>query len=162
METKSKTNFAKPLLILVGLLVIAGLSFYSGVSYEKSHDRHITTASTAATNSPFAGGFSGGNRFGSGNRVFGQVTVISPTSISVQNTSSNTTTTLTITSSTEINDGGQAVSYSDIQVGNTVFVSEDSSNTSDASRIVVNPSFGGANGGGSSSGSSNLPNTTTN
>jgi hypothetical protein len=65
----------------------------------------------------------------------------------------NSVVTLSITSSTQISDNGQTVTSSDIKTGDTVFVSEDTSDTSQASRILVNPSFGGFGGGGSSSGS---------
>lgn len=87
----------------------------------------------------------GGRSFGGGSRadrVVGQVTAVSSSSITVQ-TQSSSSTTLAITSSTAISNNGQTATTSDIQVGATVFITENSSNTSQASRILINPSFGG-------------------
>ncbi len=156
MEAKSKnTNLSKFFLILIGLIIVAGLSFYGGVSYENNHKTNSTAAAASTT------GLGRGGRFGGSNRVTGQVTAVSATSISVQNTSTNATTTLAITSSTQISDNGQTVTYSDIQVGSAVFVSENTTNTSQAARILVNPSFGGGAGGGTapSAGGTSAPST---
>jgi hypothetical protein len=85
-----------------------------------------------------------------------QVTVISSTSITVQDTSGNATT-YAITGDTVITDQGQQVTYTDIQTGDTVLVIPDRSDTSNAERIIVNPDFGnGQPGLGAGSGSTEL------
>jgi hypothetical protein len=144
----NKYTQAKPFLMLLALIVIIGLSFYAGTDYQKH--RQTATPATAVASSGFTarGGF-GGGRFAA-DRIIGQVTAVSATSISVDNSRTGATSTLSIASTTQITDNGQTVAYSDIQNGDTVFITEDSSNTSQAATIVVNPSFGGGLGGSSS------------
>lgn len=134
--------------VVILLIIVAGLGFIGGMTYQK-HQK-TSSSTTASTNG--RGAFGGGGNFA--DRVIGTVTAISSTSISVQDSRTGNTDTLAITNSTTITDNGQTVTYSDIQVGDTVFATENSSNTSQASRILVNPSFGGfggAGGGGQSS-----------
>jgi len=145
---QSKT---KPvLLILLGLVIFAGLGFWGGVHYEKGHDKTIASSSLVSNNGN-SGGY--GGRFSSnGERpVTGQVENISSTSITVQNTQTNAASTFSIASSTVISDGGQTVSASDIQTGDTVLIMASSSSSSTASRIIVNPSYGGGFSGSNSS-----------
>lgn len=150
-KTASK---AKPILVgLVVVVVLASLSFYAGMQYQKGHQKTAVSANYRG-GGRFGGGFGGGNFQ---DRVIGQVTAVSASSISVDNSRTNATTTLTINSSTQISNNGQTASASSIQVGDTVFITEDSSNTSIASRILLNPSFGGF--GGPSSNSNNDLNT---
>jgi len=150
-----KSNPAKPLLAIGALVVIAIGSFYGGIDYQKHHQSG-SSPTTAALGS---GGFRGGGL--SRDRVIGSVTTISPTSITVQNARTGSSSTLTITSSTTITDSGSAATVSDIQTGDTVFITENSSNTSDAASIAVNPSFGGPGGGGAPQ-STTAPTTSTN
>jgi hypothetical protein len=148
---KAKKNFPlKTLYMVVLVIVIILLSFFGGVSYQKHHSSTSKVASTTTNRGGFSrqsggmgmnGGFSGNS-----DRVIGSVTAISSSSISVADQRTGSTVTLSITSSTQISDNDQSVSASDIQTGDTVFVTEDSSNTSDADRILVNPSFGGGGG----------------
>ena len=147
---------SKSFLILVGVIIIAGLSFYGGIDYQKRHS--LSSSSSDGSNLGSAGSNSAGfgRRFNS-NRVFGQVTAISSTSISIQSRLSESVVTLGITSSTQITDSGQAVTTSDIQTGDTVMVTKSSSDGSLAATIVVNPSFGGFGGGSSQPGSSTPP-----
>jgi len=140
---KNQNNSKYVIGVVVAVLALA-ISFYAGVQYQKQHN-----TSLASARSRF-GAFGGGHF---GDRVIGTVTAISPTSISINSRMNNSVVTLSITSSTQISDNGQTVTSSDIKTGDTVFVSEDTSDTSQASRILVNPSFGGFGGGGSSSGS---------
>jgi hypothetical protein len=128
-------------LLLVAGVLIAGAAFYGGVSYEKSHLKTVSSKQT--TGGPGSGGYGGRGGFGGGDRVMGQVTAISPTSITVQNERTGTSSTLAITSSTQITNNGQTATASDIQSGDTVFITENTSNTSQAARILLNPSFGG-------------------
>ena len=130
-------------LSIVALVAIAGGSFYGGIAYERNHQpaSNASAANTVATNGQGGYGGSFGSRSG---RVVGQVTAISSSSITVQNSRTGISTTLSITSATQITDNGQTTSTSDIQTGDTVFVTKDTSNTNAAARIMVNPGFGGA------------------
>ena len=80
------------------------------------------------------------------NIVLGQVTAISSTSISVQDSRSNSTTTLDISSGTQVTNNGETASVSSIKVGDNVVVRPDSSNSKQADQIILNPqvSSGGA------------------
>jgi len=169
---RGKTNYShnpqqnntvyKVILGVILVVIIAGISFYSGVNYQKKHGSTSTT--TASTNGVGPGGGFGG-RF-SGSRTIGTVSAISATSITVTPASGSSAVTYTINSSTVISDSGQTVSYTDIQTGDTVFVSASSSTSTIATRILVNPSFGGFGGGGGtgggSGGTTTSPNTTLN
>lgn len=159
-ETKTPKNSKKFTGSVVGLFVVVLIaigSFYWGVSYQKGKQKE-PSSSLASTS--FSGGGFGGRGFRGGNRVIGQVTAVSSSSISVQDNMTGTVTTLAITSSTVISNSGQSATASSIQVGDTVFVSENSTNTTQASRILVNPTFGGGPSSSPSSGSS--PSTVTN
>lgn len=146
----------KAIIGVIAVIVIAGISFYGGVAYQKGHDK--TTASTVNTRgSSFAGG---SGRFGGGNRSFGTVSAISSSSITVQPSSGNAVT-YTINSSTAITDSGQTVTYTDIQTGDTVIVSASTSSSTTAARILVNPSFGGGFGGGGTGGNPSSSNSDT-
>ncbi len=139
----SKYSTQRIIYAAVLVIVLMALSFYGGVSYEKGHK-----TSTTAVSSRFG---AGGGRFGGGFRadiVVGTVSSISTSSITVNDNRTGSTVTLAITSTTQITNNGQSASVSDIQSGDTVFVQKDTSNTSDAARIMINPSFGGFGGGG--------------
>src|ERR1035438_5660564 len=109
----------KVILGVILLVVVVGISFYSGVSYQKKHGSS-TTSTVAGSGLGGAGGGFGG-RF-SGSRTIGTVSAISPTSITVQPTSGASAVTYSITSSTTITDSGQTVAVGDIQTGVTVLV----------------------------------------
>lgn len=143
----------KAILAVIGLIIIVGLSFYGGIQYQKHHTSSTTTASTAGR----AGGFGGGGFRNRG--TIGQVTAVSSSSITVQS-NSGTTTTYTINGSTTISDNGQTTTASDIQTGDTVLIMVSSTGSTTASRIIVNPSFGGGFGGGGSNGPSSTDNST--
>jgi hypothetical protein len=153
-RTNNKSGLPRPVLAIIVVVVLMGLSFYGGVAYQKGKQPKSvsTTASGAAGSSGFAG--RGGGRFGGQRPTIGSVTAISGTSITVQDSNSGTSTTLAISSSTQITDNGQAVAASDIQTGDTVLVSASTTDKTQAARILVNPSFGGGGGGASSSGQS--------
>jgi len=135
------TYNSKYIIATVILVLALTLSFYGGTQYQKSH------SSSSNSSSSRLAGFGGGH-FGRNGRVVGSVTAISPTSISVNSRFDNSTTTLSITSSTAITDNSQTVTTSDIKVGDLVLITKDTTNTSQADQIVVNPSFGGYPGSG--------------
>jgi len=146
---KASNNYSRVFLIIAAFVVVAGLSFWGGSSYEKDHDR---VGVATVTNSFARGGrgiYPGGQRGGYGG--FGLVTAISSTSISVQNPQVGTTKTYSIISSTVITDSGATVTYSDIQDGDMVAITASSSSATTAATIVVNPSYGGPGGGSPSS-----------
>jgi hypothetical protein len=141
---KSVLKWRKQIVGVLAVVIIGGVGFYSGVAYQKHHTTNASNnlPTTASAGQGFgSGGFSGARSGGSqrSDRIIGQVSAISSSSISVQ-TQTGSTTTLAITSSTTITENGQTVSASSIQSGDTVFVTEDTSNTSQAARIMVNPS----------------------
>jgi len=151
----AKTSLPRnPIVFIIVAVVLMGLSFYGGIAYQKS--KHPAAATAASGNfANGSGGFGGGGGRFSGQRpTIGSVTAISATSITVQDSRTGSSVTLSITSSTQITDNGQTVAASDIQTGDTVLVTASTSSSSQASRILVNPSFGGGGGGGSGSGAS--------
>jgi hypothetical protein len=165
---KPASNFTitKPVAALIAAVVLAGLSFYGGIQYQK--DRHPTTTTTATSSNipgtllPRSGSFGGGRGSGrlSGQRpTFGSVTAISAASITVDS-NSGTSMTFAITSSTVITDNGQTTTTSDITTSDTVAVIASSTDTTQAARILVNPGFGG--GSSSTSTQSNSPTPTIN
>ena len=117
------------------------IGFIGGVNYQKHHSNTITptTASTTGGFSGQSGGF--GGRRGGG---FGQVTTVTASSISVANQRTGTTKTYTVNSSTTITNSGQVAALSDIQTGDTVIITVSSTDSTLATAIVVNPSFGEA------------------
>jgi len=141
--------------IVAAVIILCGLSFYGGVSYQKHHAK-ATPAANTNIGSNGAGGFGGSGARRSGG--FGQVTAVSSTSITVSNQRTGASTTYSITSSTTITDSGQSVTTSDIQTGDTVLVTTSGSGSTTATAILVNPSFGGGLGGSAGSGSSGQAN----
>jgi hypothetical protein len=158
---QSQTTAAKPTRSLsissqtgayiVVLLVLCGLSFLGGTAYQKAHAKAATVTNGNFGTAAGAGGF--GRRAG----AIGQVTAVSSTSITIDNQRTGASSTYTIDSSTAISDNGQTVTTSDIQNGATVVISTSGSGSTTATRILVNPSFGGGSAGSSSSSSGSTP-----
>jgi hypothetical protein len=147
-SSRGRTIVLPRTFIMCLVLVIVGLAcFYGGMTYEKHHYKPLTSATTASSSGSInSNGLNSGNQqFQGGSRTVGQVTAVSPTSITVNNSRTGTSSTLAITSSTLITDNGQSATASDIQVGQTVFIREDPNNTSDAASILISPNFGGGN-----------------
>ncbi len=145
--------------VIVGLLLAAG-SFLGGVQYQKGRQPATKVRAVAAgPNAPGprgqGGGFGGGRRgaFGGQRPTLGAVTAISPTSITVKGQDGSSVT-LAISDTTKVNNNGQAGAISDIKVGDTVAVIANGTN---ASRILVDPSFG--NGDSSNGGAATPPTT---
>lgn len=153
-RSKSATNpnYIKYGIISVVVIVLCGVSFGAGMSYQKGKQ---TTPTTANTNEQFPsqgsgpGGFGGQGGFRNGQRPnIGEVTAVSSDSITIQDSRSNSNKTFKITSETTVQDNGSAASASDIKSGDTVLVIADSSDASTASQIMLNPSFNGPQSGG--------------
>ncbi|MGA3150117.1 MAG: hypothetical protein ABSD10_00655 [Candidatus Saccharimonadales bacterium] len=152
-KSKSASNLIyKFFLGFVALIVLCGLSFYGGIHYQKGKQGATTSApaGTSSTQNGFAGGF--GGRFGGQRPNIGRVTAISSTSITIQDTFDNASKTFSIDSSTQVTNGGQSASLSDIQTGDNVLIRTSSSTSTTASQILINPNFGSGNGGSFNSG----------
>lgn len=148
--------------VLTAVLAVAllGGGFAGGVVYQKGK----TPAASAATGLTMSGqngrSFTGGG-FQRGDRAIGTVSAVSSTSITLQ-TRQGTSSTYAITSSTTVTNNGQTGSVSDIQTGDTVLLTLDSSDTQDVSSIMLNPSFGGGFNGGPTAPSGSTQDSTTN
>ena len=148
IEVPKKIKVSRTFVTIAGVIVVAIISFYGGTRYQKSHQPAVAANSAAnAFGNGANGGFGGGGRFGGARRgVIGSVTAISSSSITIQGTSDNASHTYSIGSSTTITNNGQPASATDIQTGNTVLVLANPSDTSQAARILINPSFGSGSG----------------
>lgn len=149
-KNTNKRTVNLPVIWLVIIVIVGVACFLIGESYGKDHAVKSAGA-TASRRGNLAGGFGGANR---GLRAFGSVTAISSSSITISNQRTGADSTYNITSSTQITDNGQSVTYSDIQIGDVVVITKASTTSSNASAIDVNPSFGGFPGGAPSTNSS--------
>ena len=152
---KRRPVWLVPVIGFLILIVVAGASFYGGISYQKGKQ----PSASAAINPDQAGQPTPGQQDGTsgpmGSRgTMGQVTAINASSISLQDTRAGSTMTYSITSSTKIMNNNQSASVSEIEVGDSVVVIADTSNSSQAAQIMLNPTAPGAGGYGQSSGSS--------
>ncbi|HUS26682.1 MAG TPA: hypothetical protein VMY99_05030 [Nevskiaceae bacterium] len=140
-STPKKNNTGKLIGGAAAMLLLVVISFFGGVQYQKGHQKTTDTATTGQFSTPGMGGGPGG-RFTSDTRDFGTVTAISSTSITLQNPRTSSSKTYNITSSTTITNNGAAATYNDIKTGDTVMVTKADSTSTDATRIMLNPSFG--------------------
>ena len=151
---KSNNTGTYVIFAVVVLLVGAG-GFYSGTVYQKSHGTSTAVATNGGSFGGGTGGGAAGGGFGSriGGGGIGAVTAVSSTSITITPRSRGGTAaadkTYAIGSSTTITNNGATVAATDIAVGDNVLITTSTSDTSTATAITVNPSFGG--GGQSSS-----------
>jgi hypothetical protein len=135
---------------VVGAIIFGSLGFVGGIQYEKRNIPSPVASAAAGTAGAGAGGFAGRGAGAAGQRragVFGTVSAVSATSITVNETRTNSTQTLAITSATTVTNAGASASVSDIQVGDTAIIMTSASDTSTATTISINPSFGGGRGG---------------
>ena len=137
---KSKSNTQKPLLLLAVAVALVGVGFFGGMSYQKGHQKTKAGGMMTGVNGA-PGGFSGQRGGGRRRAAFGQVTAISATSISIAE-QTGTNATFAISSATTFTDNGQPTTSSAITVGENVAVIANPSDATQASRIMVNPSFG--------------------
>ena len=147
ITTKSKMPISKIALPILGVIVLCGLSFWGGAAYGKNGNK--SDALGSAQSSRFGGlGSPGGMRQGG---EIGSATAVSDTSLTVKNLRTGESKSYTINSTTTVSDNGTDSAVSNIKTGNTVLVEASSSDSSVASRIILNPSFGGSMGPGSQS-----------
>ena len=137
------------------VIVLCGLSFWGGTAYEKGHAKTTVNSPAAASRFGGAGGAAGGGRFGSGQRPdIGDVTAVSPTSLTIQDEADGSSKTFSISSSTTFTNNGASATVSDVKTGDRVLVRTSGTGSTAATAIDINPSFGGGQGaqpGGSAS-----------
>ena len=111
------------------------------MSYQKSNTKAPTALGTGDLNGGPPGGMNG---FGGGQRPnIGEVKSVSDSSITVSDSRSGSDQTFKITNDTKVSNDGSTGSVSDIKTGDTVIIQADSSDSSTASRIILNPNFQG-------------------
>ncbi|MBW4061079.1 hypothetical protein HJC99_00700 [Candidatus Saccharibacteria bacterium] len=149
----------KRVISAVAFIVIAIGAFVGGVQYQKHAGSTIASAANAR------GGFGPGIVAQRGARgVFGTVSAINGTTLTVTSELGTTTTyTVNTSASTTYTDGtGASTTASSLATGDTVIVQGTKSGTTvTATAIRINPEFGGGMGGGPTSGSAD-PNASTN
>jgi hypothetical protein len=145
---KSKSNKTGTYIIIAVAVLLVGVGgFYSATLFQKMQGGTPTAAATNGGGMGRGGAGNGGfaSRIGGGG--IGDVTAVSDTSITITPRSRGGTATAdktyTINSSTNISDNGSTVTASDIAVGDKVLVTTSTDDTSTATAITVNPSFGG-------------------
>jgi cytoskeletal protein RodZ len=150
----SSTDLKKytPLIPVVAIILV-GISFVAGMQVQKSITKSNAATVVGSANGGTtggAGGFSGrGGRMGM-RPTFGTVSSISGSNLTVT-TDASTTVTVTLSSSTQITDGnGATATAGSIKTGDTIAAFGTTSSdgaTITATRIRLNPAFGGAGGG---------------
>lgn len=157
-RSKGVSNVAKYSIMAAVTVLLCGASFYSGMKFQgNKSDEEVASANTSTELPSFGGqgGFNGGapgGGFNGGQRPnIGEVQEVSSSSITVEDSRASTTKTYKINSSTQIQDNGSTASVSDIKAGDNVLVITDSSDTSLASQIMLNPNFGAPGGAPGSS-----------
>lgn len=137
-DTKPYSKFSKSRVLvpaIAGAVILLGVGFLGGMQYQKGQST-TTTASTAGV--PSLGTNSGMGRMGL-RGGFGEVTAVTATSITVSETRSGASTSYVITSSTKVTKDSAAAAVTDIAVGDTVIVQTSTSDTKQATSIVINP-----------------------
>lgn len=159
---KNNSNYAKIGAIIAAVVVLCGISFVAGMGYQKGHTKTATSQNTGQFGQGGnQGGFGGpGGGFRNGQRPnVGEVKAVSSDSITISNQRSGSDQTFKLTSSTSVNNDGNSASVSDIKVGDTVVIQTDSSDTSTATQIILNPNFQGPQPSSSSQDDSSSVNT---
>ena len=140
---KQKFSSSTLRILAIAAVVVVGVGgFFAGVAYQKGKQ-----PSTAATGATLSQRDSFGGQFSGQRPTRGQVTAVSGSSVTLTNERTGSTEQFAITSSTTITNNGQAASASDITAGETVMVIADSSSSSNAAQIIINPTFGSMQGG---------------
>lgn len=138
-------NYVKAGAVTVAAVVLCGISFVGGMAYGKDH------AKPSSVNTGGQFGFQGGNGpggFRAGQRPnIGEVKAVSSDSITVSNAQSGSDQAFKITSGTTVENNGATGAVSDIKTGDTVVIQTDSSDSSTATRIILNPNLQGPESG---------------
>ncbi len=141
MDKKTFT-FSLKSVVYIGVVVLTAIVFFAlGSSYGKNHE---VEEMNMGPNSSANNGATSPNGRPRRNFNIGTVKSISASSITVTNIRSGADTTFNITSSTTVSNNGSAAQVSDIQVGQPVLISPSTTSSTDAAKIMINPSFGSA------------------
>jgi hypothetical protein len=141
LKTRKPHDSSKIIIAGLGALVVVILSFIAGMQFQKG--KASKTVVNARGNVTF-----NGRRGGQRNGVIGTVSAVSATSITVQDTRTQTAKTLSVDSTTTITNNGTTAAITDIKVGDTVIVTADTTDATKAARVVLNPQAGGGFGPG--------------
>lgn len=149
-----KNNLTKPILVAVVGVLIIGVSFYSGMAYQKSNQPKLEAGATSASGGPqgmmfnASAGGGGGPRQAGFTPIIGTVTAVSDTSISLTETETGEAKTLTIASTTSIVDSSnEKAAASTIKVGDKVMAIANQNDNTVADRIAINPEMGATSSG---------------
>ena len=132
----------------IGVLIVLGLTFWGGMLTQKHFGKTSATAS-ANTNGTSPSGFGSGTgwsgNFAGRRGTIGTVATISGTAMTVTTMSGSTVTVSLANNPTVTDSSGNASTDSAIAVGDTVLVTgaTGSDGTVRATRVRLNPSFGG-------------------
>lgn len=131
--------------IVAGIIavILVAVSFVSGMQFQKSLKPAVAVA--GGQGKAFGGVAGGrGGRFGGARPIFGTVTSISGTTMTITSQTGNTVTVL-LAGNPTISNNGASASVSDIATGASVAVvgTAGTDGTIAATRILLNPSFGG-------------------
>ncbi len=136
-----KITLSKRHVIAVLVIVLVSVfSFVLGVQYERNHRKiqgQIQAMPGLYTNR-FDGEFGARAGHPKHRGVFGQVTAVSGSSITIKNTRTNSTATYSISTNTTFSDGGQTSSIAAIKVGDNVLIVPNPSDTKEAESVMRN------------------------
>lgn len=133
-----------PTAILVIIFAVAG--FFGGVFYQKNKAKSANSNNLGNQFNQNSGPGGMGAGMNGQRPNMGTVTAISSSSITIKDSRSNSEKTYTITSSTKVSDNGDTASVDDVKVDDEVMIMADSSESSEAAQIMLNPEQGGGFG----------------
>src|SRR4030042_5480459 len=126
-----------PTIMLVVIFTAGG--FFGGVFYQKNKVK----SANGNVNGQVSENNQGPGRMGAGMNGqrpnMGTVTAINSSSITIENSRSSSEKTYTITSSTKVSNNGETASLDDIKVKDEVMIMTNSSKSSEAAQIMLNP-----------------------
>lgn len=158
---RPKPTFNKATFLFVFGVLLASASFYEGTVFQRNADTSAAPTSTtgatsnASNNLPANNGGSSQTDSYVRNHVMGEVTVISSSSVTVQEQGGQTAT-FKITRSTQADADGQSIQPSQIQTGDIVVVTKTSNSSTTASRISLEVGSWGTTSNGSNDNSNTL------
>ncbi len=112
------------LVTAVAFVILIAVSFYAGVVYDSSRQRHLSLTPSKVLNRHFA---------------LGMVVYVSPNSITIDNTRTGSSQLIYITKSTLISIDGSPASLSQIKAGEITLIRM--ANANDAAVVLVNSKF---------------------
>jgi hypothetical protein len=143
-ERLKASQLNRPILGVVIGILLCGVSFYTGVEYQKHHASLTPVTATSASSVGTYGERGGTGRY---NGAIGTVTAVSSTSVTIQDEMRGTSKAYTITSSTTVTNGAASAALADIKIGERVMVTASTSDMAVAAKIVINPTMPSGRGG---------------